>query len=128
MNPRECKQFEIEIVDHILGNLPSNRSQALQNHLARCRSCRKLYEEWLEILKDGISVEPSALLYKRLKNSFLRGKSSASFSARQPLWSAASVAVIAMFILAITAIQVISPWNHGNSFLLPRRYSLFCHG
>lgn len=109
MNPRECKQFEIEIVDHILGNLPSNRSQALQNHLSWCRSCRKLYEEWLEILKDGISVEPSIFLYKRLKNSFLRRQIRRKLLCPATIWSAASVAVIALFVLAITAIQSNKP-------------------
>ena len=50
MNPTQCGQFEMAIVDDILGNLPSNKSQALQDHLDECLSCRKLYSEWFEIL------------------------------------------------------------------------------
>jgi len=109
VSPKECKQFEIEIVDEILGNLPSNSSRALQNHLDRCRSCRKLYGEWLKILKDGMNVEPSAFLYKRLKNSFLRLQIRRRLLCPATLLSAASVAVIAVFILAISAIQSNKP-------------------
>ena len=56
MNPSQCKQFEIEIVDDILGNLPLKRAQALKEHLAGCSSCQKLCREWSELLKDGTRV------------------------------------------------------------------------
>ena len=89
--------------------MPSNKSQALQNHLAWCRSCQKLYREWQEILKDSISVEPSSFLYKRLTNSFLRWQIRCKLLSPATLWGMASVAVIAMFILAITAIKSNEP-------------------
>ena len=41
MNPSQCKQFEIEIVDDILGNLPLKRAQALQYHLAECSLAKR---------------------------------------------------------------------------------------
>jgi anti-sigma factor RsiW len=60
MNSSQCKQFEIEIIDDILGNLPLKRAQALQYHLAQCSSCKRLYGEWSELLKDDTRVHPSA--------------------------------------------------------------------
>ncbi len=104
-NPSQCKQFEIEIVDNILGNLPSNRSQALQHHLAECRPCRNLYEEWHEILKDNKSIEPSAFLYKRLKKNFLRQQVKHKLLRRSTLWGVASVAMIGILMLVIAAFQ-----------------------
>ena len=114
MNPEECKRFELEIVDDILGNLPQGRAQALQNHLAWCRSCRKLQKEWLKILESNISDEPPASLYRRLKGSYLRQRIRRRLFRPATLWGAASVAMMAIFILAITAIQgskPLQPWE-----------------
>lgn len=111
MNPTLCKQFEIEIVDDILGNLPLNRSQTLQNHLAECRSCLKLHKEWQEILQGDISLEPSIYLYKRLKKHFILRQVKCKLLRPAFLWSAASLAVIGFFILAIILIQGKQPLN-----------------
>ncbi len=105
MNPTQCRQFEIEIVDDILGNLPSIRSQALQEHLAECGSCRKLYAEWHNILEDDSNVEPTVYLYRRLKNRILRRQVKRKLLNPAVLWSTASIIVIGMFILAVTTIQ-----------------------
>lgn len=88
MNPTQCGQFEMAIVDDILGNLPSNKSQALQDHLAECLSCRKLYAEWREILKDEKSVEPPVSLYNRLAKKFLRRHVRRKTLAPATIWGA----------------------------------------
>ncbi len=105
MNSLQCKQFEIEIVDDILGNLSSKRAQALQDHLAECSSCRKLYEEWSELLKDDTNVHPSARLYKRLQKYFLHRQPGRKPLQPSAIWGAASVALIGMLILALATIQ-----------------------
>ncbi|NLL22020.1 MAG: zf-HC2 domain-containing protein [Firmicutes bacterium] len=107
MNPSQCKQFEIEIVDDILGNLPLKRAQALQYHLAECSSCQKLYGEWSELLKDGTRVHPSAQLYKRLRKHFIHRQASRKTlqTSASTIWGAASVALIGMLILALVTIQ-----------------------
>lgn len=105
MNSSQCKQFEIEIVDDILGNLSSKRSQALQDHLAQCSSCKKLYGEWSELLKDDISVHPSSQLYKRLQKNFLHRRAGRKPLQPSAIWGAASVALIGMLILALVTIQ-----------------------
>ena len=107
MNSSQCQQFEIEIVDDILGNLSSKRAQALQDHLAQCSSCRKLYGEWSELLKDDIRVSPSAQLYKRLRKYYMRRQANRKTlqTSASTIWGAASVALIGMLILALVTIQ-----------------------
>lgn len=113
MNPTQCGQFEMAIVDDILGNLPSNKSQALQDHLDECLSCRKLYSEWREILKDEKSVEPPVSLYNRLAKKFLRRHVRRKTLAPATIWGATSALLLGMLVLAIVAVQ-------GKQPLVPR--------
>jgi hypothetical protein len=105
MNSSQCKQFEIEIVDDILGNLSLKRAQALQDHLAQCSSCRKLYGEWSELLKDDTNVHPSARLYKRLRKNFQHKRAKRKLLQPSAIWGAASVALLGMLMLALATIQ-----------------------
>ena len=107
MNSSQCKQFEIEIVDDILGNLSSKRAQALQDHLAQCSSCRKLYGEWSELLKDNTRVHPSVQLYKSLRKYYMHRQANRKTlqTSASTIWGAASVALIGMLILALVTIQ-----------------------
>ncbi|NLC10885.1 MAG: anti-sigma factor [Firmicutes bacterium] len=108
-----CKQFEIEMVDEILGNLPPHRAQILHDHLAGCRSCQKLYEEWRkilhEVLADELNNEPSAFLYKRLKKTYRLWSIKRRLFKPATFWKAASVAVISILIFALSSIQSKKP-------------------
>lgn len=94
MNPTQCKHFEVEIVDDLLGNLPVIRSEALHCHLTHCGPCRKLREEWQQILKENRSATPSPRLYRRLKNAFLRRQFKRKLSRPSLLWGAAAAILI----------------------------------
>ena len=73
MNPSQCKQFEIEIVDDILGSLPLKEPKPCSPS-CRVQLCQKLWE-WSELLKDGTRV-PFAQLYKRLRKHFIHRQTS----------------------------------------------------
>lgn len=109
MDPTQCKQLEMDIVDDILGNLPSDRSRSLHRHLTECRACQKLYVEWRELLKDDISAEPSARLYKHLKTNFLCHHFKRKFLRPATIWGAASVALVLTLMLALITIQSKQP-------------------
>ena len=115
MDPSQCKQFEVEIVDDLLGNLSAKRSQALLNHLKKCESCRKLYNEWQEILKNNKKVAPPATLYERLKKYLLQRRFKQRLLRSPTFWSAASVIIIIMFVLATPAFQDKQPLETLNS-------------
>ncbi|MEW5920226.1 MAG: anti-sigma factor [Bacillota bacterium] len=103
MDPAQCKHFELEIVDDLLGNLPVIRRKALQYHLAECVPCRKAYEEWRQILNENISAAPSARLYRRLKNAFLFRQIKRRLL--RPSLLRGAVAVAVMLLIGIAASQ-----------------------
>jgi hypothetical protein len=105
MHGMACRQFEIEIVDQIMGNLPLPKSRALQKHLDRCWSCRKLYTEWRELLKDDPGLEPPVRLYKRLKMAFLLVQLKRRLFRPSFLWGTATAALIGALILGIGTLQ-----------------------
>ena len=100
-----CRQFEIEIVDQIMGSLPLSKSRALQEHLAGCGSCRQHYAEWQELLKDNPGVRPPVRLYQRLKIAFLLRQVKARLFRPSILWWAASAAMIGALTLGIGTLQ-----------------------
>ena len=105
MHAPPCRQFEIEIVDQIMGNLPLPQSRALQEHLSRCTPCRKLYAEWQELLHDEPEFEPPVRLYQRLKIAFLLRQLRRRLYRPSILWGAASAALIGALILGIGTLQ-----------------------
>ncbi len=115
MNSTECKQFEVEIVDDILGSLSSPKSRRLHEHLAQCKSCRKIYEDWHEILSDDTTGAPTAGLYRHLKKVFLYQQLKGKLLKPSIIWGASFAAIVGIIILSLTAIKVDQPlntWEH----------------
>ncbi|MCR8844091.1 hypothetical protein NQ117_10375 [Paenibacillus sp. SC116] len=72
MNECACTFTEQEIIDDILGQLPTNRSAQYRAHIQTCASCRDLHQEWKGILHGAHNenASPSPVpdrLHARLK-------------------------------------------------------------
>jgi anti-sigma-K factor RskA len=107
VNPIQCKRFEVEIVDHLLGNLPLHKAKNLEHHLAECKSCQKLYDEWQQILneKENINAVPSARLYQRLNSARLRRQFKRKLMRPSFLGGAAALAMVLVLVIGISTLQ-----------------------
>ncbi len=101
MDREKCKQYEVAIVDSIMGNLPPDCTEALQQHLATCPSCTELYKEWRELLEDGKEATPSVHLYQRLKRSVTRQKVKNKIFRPSTFWGIVSVATAILLFIGI---------------------------
>ncbi|HHX77637.1 MAG TPA: hypothetical protein GX697_04745, partial [Firmicutes bacterium] len=127
MNSTACKQFEIEIVDNILGNLPPNKSRSLHEHLAQCKQCRLLYKEWQKIFSDETTEAPPAGLYRHLKKVFLFQLLKRKLLKPSIVWGASYAVIVCVIILSLTAIKVKQPLNNAQGLFpaVPDEIPLF---
>jgi len=96
----ECKEFQKNIARSILGDLPDDEIQSLEQHLATCPLCRSEKERYLQTLELLKSAEDEPIP----RHFFVHPEEKnlgpwASFRLMKPRWQAMAAAIAAMFVL-----------------------------
>jgi len=103
-----CRRFKKDMLMDIYGELDDKERRKVEDHLARCPSCRKEFETTRNVLASLDRVPPEAVpeadwerSWKTIEAGLEPARRSRRFLAVAPRWAFAPLALAALFILGI---------------------------